>query len=412
MKSKLEKIDNKGIWTAHMSDIHQSEIYEDVIKNIDPAANLLVIQGDWMQCHKNERPSKGKIKGLPKTDNGYGELTNWSPVEAAAYINYGTPIPKGQTVDFETIPSGFLNTSSENYEAMHNFFQRVVKDTSSRLERVAETTHQKFKENGLETIIFPGHDNAYTFWMEELFSDMGLSSLMLNAAWKKEDTHFGHYNHFIPSEYPMGVFVNNQRMHNKSLGYSNGRLSVELTNYSEAGILTAPLFILPETTKQLREFIGSNGLDRGNGFDRGYSTVRNYNIAKRALQENFEYILGETPYLVLCSHEGPKEVSDIVHELGGEGVGNGKATENRSMYEQLFAIPNKTDTKIIWVYGNDGFPIAHTQNIKYGKGNVDIKVHHLAELDVKGDTMSTRGGVSYINHRTGLIITPQDYKRM
>lgn len=381
--------------TAHMSDIHQNENYEEVIAGIDPAAKLLVIHGDWLQCHKNKRPSKGRIKGLPKFDNGFGEKVQGWALEAAAYINHETPIEKGNKVDFDKIPKGEFRKDRENYGVMYKFMNEVLKDTEERLGRISEAMYKKNKETGLEMVFFPGHDNAYDFWMEKLFPDLTggyVKTLKTAAQWVQEGGIIDEGTDMRDSRYNSGPhfrFTDN--------------VETLLIEGKESGIVVAPLTVLPEASKTLDEYFG---VDKDLTEINYISGKAEYEKRGVLLRKKFREMLGEKPVILLASHEGPKEVSDIV--LGHEGE-EGKATENRAMFEAMFLEQNETDTKVLWLYGNDGLPVPVTQHIVYGYGKVPIIAHHLAELDEKGNPQSRKGGVTYVSHETGKIYAPRDY---
>jgi hypothetical protein len=111
------------------------------------------------------------------------------------------------------------------------------------------------------------------------------------------------------------------------------------------------------------------------------------------------------PIICVNSHEGPKEVSDLVL-----GEGEGKATEERKLFETAFSTiaENKyqgknPSLKVLWLYGNDGKPKAVTNDMTYV--GCPVRVHHLAELDEKKNPESMKGDITYVDHKTAEILS-------
>ncbi len=337
---------------AHISDFHQSTSFLDVIAGLDKDTSTLVIHGDWMQCHKDQRPSKGKIKGLPGVDNGYGESVQSWALELPAYINHSVPIEKGTKVDFSTIPSGFLNKNSQNYETMVTFMNRVNVDTKERLEMMFEALYKRNQETGMKTVFFPGHDNAMQFWSEDVLCTKGICDIA------KELSAGSNFVDFVDV---ISVYDNN--------------------------LLVMPLSVLPETRKNTRAYLGQSDetLDYLD-YESNETDIQSAQVLYDVLRATSNY----TP-VIIAAHEGPKEISDIVHQLNGES--SGKAMENRAVFEAMFLPRYAGDVKTKFVYGNDGFPMAYDGTIV--RNGQTINVHHTAEMDVKGQPDSTRGGATY-----------------
>lgn len=387
--------------TAHMSDFHQNENFLFYIDNLHPETRHLVVHGDFMQCHKNRRPSKGRIKGLPGVDNGFGEEVQKWALEAAAYINHGTPIPKGETVDFATIPSGVLRTDTENYEVMHNFLGEVVADTKERMLRVAEACDRRWEETGMRTTVLFGHDNAYDMWIRMLFPEMDsirqtMQEIEMDAS---RSIEFVHGRPRI-TLYKWG----------RDVGRS-GEISTKDSIGADTVEYIVPLSPLISSWQNLAIYTGKPNLDVRDSNRQGGTWVKNGALVTNELESKYfntkrdAGILSASDIGIICvnSHEGPTEVSDVVMD------GKGKATEERTMFENIFSnIPSRGyEGKVLWIYGNDGEPRSVTKDINYA--GCDVRVHHLAELDEKGNPDSLAGDVTYVNQSTAELLR-QDYQ--
>jgi hypothetical protein len=239
----------------------------------------------------------------------------------------------------------------------------------------------------LRMILFPGHDSAFDFWMRMLFQkEVGdgrlvpLKDMYGKIFGQSTNTHYVETGNFV---------FNDGSLHTK---YDNDIAEVifglrinDKTRYEIANLVGRDSLISKETPDGVPQYtqLVANGV-------RSRITCVN-------------------------THEAPgMRVSSLVL-----GESEAKPTENYKTVECLLRELTRkigySTERILWIYGNDGEPVAKTSEFEIVGGSLfrtnkaQVITHHLAELDEKGNPNSTKGGVTYVGHKTGTIFAPGDY---